>query len=337
MAVRVRPLLRKVESFAYWLAVAPLVACLPARLAYRVACWRGDWTLRYWPEKHSEIVRDLRQVLGDELGPGEAERLARDLFRFRSCDVIDVMRLRGRARSLGRLVEIRGREHLEAALAGGKGVLLCSAHFGSHISAFSLLNASGFPLTTIGRWDWKYDSGVSSVERRFWGPVYARRVLRHRQRPNIEPWPGRVQVAVEVAAALRANEVVTIASDAAPLGADRTRAVRVPFLGRQATLMPGVVTLARLTGAPVLMAFVHRCPDYRHQVLEISPPVPMDGETETAFGRCAAAIDAAIKASPAHWNEWFETDVLARLGLIPPAPPAGTAGGLADELQQSAR
>ena len=149
------------RASAYWLAVAPLAARLPARLAYRVACWRGDWTSRSWPEKRSEITANLRQVLGEELSADEAERLARDLFRFRSCEVIDVMRLRGRARSLARLVEIRGREHLEAALAGGKGAILCSAHFGSHQSAFSLLHASGFPLTTIGRWGWKYDTGVS--------------------------------------------------------------------------------------------------------------------------------------------------------------------------------
>jgi lauroyl/myristoyl acyltransferase len=166
---------------------------------------------------------------------------------------------------------------------------------------------------------------VSSVQRRFWNLVFARRVLRHRQRPNIEPWPGRVQVAAQAAAALRANEVVTISSDAAPLHAERARAIEMPFLGRQARLMPGVITLAQLTGAPVLMAFVHRSPDYRHQVLEISPPVPLDGETKTAFGRCAAAIEAAIRTSPAHWNFWFEAEVLARLGVLPGAPPIGTA------------
>jgi hypothetical protein len=33
--------------------------------------------------------------------------------------------------------------------------------------------------------------------------------------------------------------------------------------------------------------------DYRHQVLEISAPVPVEGGTATAFGRCAAAMDAA--------------------------------------------
>jgi lauroyl/myristoyl acyltransferase len=323
--VPARRLLRRAEGLTYWLGVAPLAARLPASLAYGVACWRGDWIFRYWAEKRSEVVCNLRQLLGDELSPEEAERLARDFFRFSSCETIDVMRLRGRAQALGRLVEVRGREHLDAALAGGKGAILCSAHFGSHLSVFSLLHASGFPLTTIGRWYWNYTPGLSSAERRFWDLVYARRMLRHRQRPNIEPYPGRVQVAAQAAAALRANEVVTICSDAPPLDADQTRAIEVPFLGRQARLLPGVVSLARLTGAPVLMAFVHRLPDYRHQVLEISPPVPMQGETATAFRRCVAAMDTAIRTSPAHWVFWFDTEELAGLGLLPAAPPIGTA------------
>ena len=329
--IPVGKLLRRAESLVYWLVVAPLVAYLPAVLAYRVACWRGDWTFRYSSGKRSEIVRDLRQVLGDEFTVEEAEQLAQDLFRFASCEVIDIMRLRGRARALRRLVEIRGREHLEAALAEGKGVLLCTAHYGSFVSALSVLHASGFPLTNIGRWWWRYETSVSSVERWFWDFAYARRVLRHRQRPSIEPWPGRVHVAVQAATALHANEVVVLSGDAAPLPAEQARAVEVPFLGHQVRLVPGVVGLARLTGAPVLMAFVHRSVDYRHQVLEISPPVPMDGEMATAFGRCAAAMDAAIRTSPAHWYYWFETDVLARLGLLPQAPQNGLAavGGVA--------
>jgi Kdo2-lipid IVA lauroyltransferase/acyltransferase len=320
-----RRLLSEAESFAYWLAVAPLAARLPATLGYRVGCWHGDWIARHWAGKRSEILRNLRLVLGDQLGQEEAERVAQDAFRFLSCQVIDTMRLRGRARPLGKLVEIRGREHLDAALAGGKGAILCSAHFGSHISAFSLLHASGCPLTTIGRWHWNYTPGLSSAERRFWDLVCARRVLRHRQRPNIEPWPGQVQVAAQAAAALRANEVVTICSDSEPLDADQARAIEVPFFGRQARLLPGVVTLAQLTGAPVLMAFVHRLADYRHQVLEISPPVPVQGDTATAFGRCVAAIEAAIRTSPANWFYWFRTDDLAAIGLLPPVRLTGTA------------
>ena len=138
-------LLCQAEIVAFWLAVAPLLALLPARLSYRAACWRGDWTFRSAPGKRREVVRNLRQVLGEELSPDKAESLARDIFRIRTCEVVDLMRLRGRARSLRRLVEIRGREHLDAALAEGKGAILCSAHFGSYLCAFSPVHASGVP------------------------------------------------------------------------------------------------------------------------------------------------------------------------------------------------
>jgi lauroyl/myristoyl acyltransferase len=337
-AARAGRLLFQAETVAFWLAVAPLLALLPPRLSYRAACWRADWTFRHWPEKRAAVAGSLRQVLGAELSPDQAERLARDVFRIRTCEVIDLMRLRGRARSLEKLVEIRGREQLDAALAGGKGAILCSPHFGSYMCAFSLLQTGGFPVTTIGRWWWNYPPGEASAVRRLWDFVYARRVLRHRQRPNIEPWPGRLQVAAQAAAALRGNEIVTICSDAPPLDAERTRTVEVPFLGRQAGMLPGVVTLARLTGAPVLMAVAHRSADYRHQVLEISPPVPMEGDTAAAFGRCVAAMDAAVRAHPAEWDFWFEPDDLARLGLLSAAsrPVAGDGGraGRMGELQQ---
>ena len=157
---RAERLLRSVEGVAYWAAVAPAVACLPAALGYRIACWRGDLDFRYRHRKRAEVVRNLRQLLGDDLGPDDAERLTRDWFRFASCNAIDVMRLRYRARPLRRLVEIRGREHLDAALADGKGAIVCSAHFGSFDSAFSLLGASGFPVTTIGRWQHNYTAGL---------------------------------------------------------------------------------------------------------------------------------------------------------------------------------
>lgn len=113
----------------------------------------------------------------------------------------------------------------------------------------------------------------------------------------------------------------------------------MPFLGRKASLLPGVVSLARLTGAPVLMVFTHRSADYRHQVLEISPPVSMEGDTAAAFERCAAAMDAAITAHPAEWDFWFEPGDLASLGLLSDAQqPAANADdhvGHLGELQES--
>jgi lauroyl/myristoyl acyltransferase len=323
-------LLRNLEGVAYWAAAASLLGRLPAPLGYRMACWRGDLLFRWRTQERIELAGNLRLVLGNELSPAEAWHVTREWYRLFSCEAVDVKRLRRGARPLQRLVEIRGREHLEAALAAGKGAILCSGHFGSWNGGLSVLNASGFPVTVIGRWWWNYTAGityaVSPAERRFWDRFYARPVLRHRQRPNIEPWPGRVEVAALAAAALRANEVVSISIDAPPLDSDRARAVQVPFLGRRAGLLPGAVTLAQVTGAPLLMGFLYRTADYHHQVLEISAPIPAEGETATVFERCAAEVSAAIRRSPAHWESWVNTGDLADLGLIRPKqdrPPPG--------------
>jgi lauroyl/myristoyl acyltransferase len=309
---RARELLRIIERGAY----LPALARLPAALGYRMACWRGDWLFRSQAGTRTEVARNLRLVLGDELSPAAAEQVTRDWFRFGSCEMVDVKRLRHRARSMRRLIEIRGREHVEAALAAGKGAILCTGHFGSHDSGFSVLHASGFPVTSIGRVWYKYQADLSPAERRLWERHF-RPMRRLRQRPNIEPRPGRPEAAALAAAALRANEVVTIAIDSPPLDSDRARTIEVPFLGHRAGLLPGVVALAQITGAPLLMGFVYRGADYRHQVLEISAPVPAEGETAVAFGRCAAEVSSAIRRSPAHWEFWGKTGDLADLGLIP--------------------
>jgi Kdo2-lipid IVA lauroyltransferase/acyltransferase len=314
---RGRRLLHRIEGLAYWAFVAPLLARLPASLGYRAACRRADWLHRNQPAKRTEIARNLRRVLGNQLSRAEAEQATRDWFRLASCNAVDVRRMRHGARPLRRLVEIRGLDHLESALAAGRGAIVCSGHFGSFDCAFSLLGAIGLPVTTIGRWQYKYTAGLSRAERRFWELVYARPLRRHRKRPNIEPWRGRFQVAALAAAALKAGEVVTIAIDAPPLDSDMDRAIGVPFLGRQARLLPGVVTLSQLTGAPVLMCFMYRCADYRHQVLEISAPMAVTEDLPAAFGRCAAEVSAAILAHPAHWVCWASSGDLVTLGLVP--------------------
>jgi lauroyl/myristoyl acyltransferase len=309
--------LDRLEIVVFWLVVAPLVALLPARLAYWVACRRGDWVYRRWPVGSAIVRRNLLQVFGETLSPAEADRVAREFTRIGSCEVIDLMKTRNRGRSLRKLVEIRGREHLEAAMAAGKGAILCTAHSGSYSVAFSLIHASGIPVTDIGRWWWNFDPNSTPAVRRFWDFANARRLLRYRQGPNIEPWTGRIMSGVQAIRALRRNEVLTICADAAPLGGDEARVVKVPFLGGEATFVPGVVYLARSAGAPVLMVSVNRSADYRHQVVEISPPLSLDGEPQVAFARCAAAMDATVKANPAQWGYWSDTEALASLGLIP--------------------
>jgi len=289
------------------------MAFLLAPLAYRLACLRGDW--RYWRETNTReaIMLGLKEVLGDQLNQAERAQVTRKYFRLRACEAIDQTRLAGRGRALARLVEIRGLEHIEAALAAGRGAIIATMHVGSYVSCFSLIGAHGFPITLIGRRQSKFDR---PIERFFFQRFMQKPLERHRHRPNIEP-RGQFDTAFQAAAILRKNELIGICLDAIVLPANRERAVSMDFLNRQAMLLPGAITIAQFTGAPVLMTFMRRAVDWRHQILEISPPMPLDGDTMTTFRRCLAEGEAAIRQDPASWIYWHSPHDLVRLGLLP--------------------
>lgn len=306
------------ERILYLLIIVPLVAFLPAPLAYGVACLRGDLCYRWDSSMRQEVMRCLKGVLGDQLSSEACARVTRDFFRLHSCRTVDVTRLAGKGRMLARLVEIRGLEHIETALAAGKGAIIASAHFGSIDSCFSLIGVYGFPITVIGRWErwgrWSSNFG-RSIQRFFFQLLVQKPVENHRHRPNIQP-RGQFDTAFQAAAILRKNELLGICLDAPVLSADRRRAVSMDFLNGQALLLPGAITIAQLTGAPVLMTFMRRTVDWRHQILEISPPMPLDGDTTTTFKRCLAVVEAAIRQDPAHWHYWYSMSKLVQLGLL---------------------
>lgn len=212
------------------------------------------------------------------------------------------------------LVEIRGLEHIEAALAVGKGAIICTAHFGSFNCALSLIGAYGFPITAMGR-SASNDTRRSPIERFFYRRIAHGALQRHRRRPNIEP-QGQLDVAVQVAKILQNNELIAATIDSPlVLPTDRARGVPMDFLNGQALLLPGITTIAKLTKAPLLMVFMHRSTDWRHQVLEISPPISMEGDAVTSFKRCLAVVEDVIRRNPAHWHNWNFTDLIT-LGLL---------------------
>ncbi len=315
-AVSWKQMMWRFEELLYRLIIVPLIAFLPAPFAYGMACGRADWRYRFNVSVREQIMRNLEGVLGDQLSQAERSQVVRDYIRRRSCEAIDVMRLAGRGRALARLIEIRGLEHIEAALAAGKGAIICSAHFGSFNSCFSLIGAYGFPITAVGDWRSTYDAGMSPLQRQLWRFFQERRLARHRHRPNIEPEKERFGTAIQMAEILHSNELITMALETPIPAEDRTRAVPVDFLGRQIRLLPGSVSVAQLTGAPVLMLVVRRLKDWRHQVLEISPPVQLDDDTATAFRHCMAIVEAPVRQQLAYWDYWHSSRALADLGLL---------------------
>ena len=311
-------ILCRLELGFYHAIIVPLIAFLPAPLAYGIACLQGNLRYHLDRSKRAALLEGLEGVFSDQLSPEKRIQVTRDFFRLRSCEAVDVMRLAGKGRALARLVEVQGLEHVEAALAAGKGAILCGAHFGSYISCFSLIGALGFPITLVGRTPTKVTRNRTFIERLVYHLFILKPLVHHWQRPNIQP-RGQLESAVQAADAVRHNELVGILLDPPVPTVSRPKAVQVNFLGGKALLLPGTTTIARLTGAPVLMTFMRRSQDWRHQVLEISPPISLEGDAITAFKRCLAVAEKAIRQNPAHWH-YCGKFALSELGLLPELP-----------------
>ena len=303
------------EEFLFRLVLVPLVAFLPARLAYGVACMRGGWRYRLDTSKRAQVMHNLEMVLGNKYSDAQRVKLTRDYFRRKSCEAIDVMRLTGRGRALSRLVEIRGLEHINAAIAAGKGAIICSAHFGSFNSAFSLIGVSGFPITVVGslRSSW---ARMSPIQRALWRLVHETRLERHRHGPNIEPPKAGVGTAILMAEVLQSNELIALAIDPPLSPEERARSISVDFLGGQILLLPGSVDVAQLTGSPVLIMVMHRKADWRHQVLEITP-LRLQGDAVADIKSCMHMLEPSIRQHPAYWDWWVNAQDLVELGILP--------------------
>lgn len=334
-------LMLNLEELLYRFFIVPLVAFFPAPWAYGVACLRADLRYRHDALMRERIMLNLKEFFGSRLSLEECASITHNFFRRRSCELIDAMRLAGSGQALARLVEIRGLEHIEAALASGKGAVLCSAHFGSFNAAFSLLGVRGFPITAVGNWRSTEYPGMSRVKRFLLSSSFMKHVARHRRRPNIEPMKERFRSAIRIAEVLRSNELVAIPidapytfaqprtmpissnqpiaipNDATTFPADRSRTVPVDFLDRQILLVPGSIQIARLIGSAVLVVVLHRSADWRHQILEISPPIPLDGDAVTVFKRCVKVLEEPIDKNPAYWDWWGDRQDLVDLGLLP--------------------
>jgi len=77
------------------------------------------------------------------------------------------------------------------------------------------------------------------------------------------------------------------------------------------------VDVAKITGSPVLALVVYRLRDWRHQVVEITPPVPLEGDTEAVFKRFMKILEAPVRQNVAYWDWLANTQNLVELGLLP--------------------
>jgi KDO2-lipid IV(A) lauroyltransferase len=212
-------------------------------------------TLARWVlPSHVRVVRRNLALCLPERPEAERERILEAHFRSIGVSAIETAMgwWSSDARVLG-LSTLEGLEHLDAALARGKGVIVLTAHFAT-------TEASALMLAVRRRIVVLYRPTKNALANRYMVRNRARRVKRVIARDDVR----------SLVRALRDNDIVWYAPDQAYRGKG---AIMVPFFGVPAATNPATTRLAKMTGATVLPYSHERLPGAAGWRAVIHPPL----------------------------------------------------------------
>jgi len=280
------PSLRQFLAPRYWptwvlLGVMQLAARLPAAL--QVAAGSGiGWLFARLKRRELRIARRNLEICFPELAPAERERLLHRHFRSVGLSLVEMgigwfMPIE----ALRRRVQVTGLEHLEAALAAGRGALLVTAHFTPIEVGVGVLE--DFPGT------------VNSLYRPQRNAMMDYLILHGRSRFASTQIPrDNVRMLIRL---LKRNQAVLYMPDQTYLG---NQSALIPFFGEPAMTNTATSKIARISGAPVLPYWFRRLPGDRSYQVEICPPLdefPTDDDLADTR-RLVGLLEQRIRETP---------------------------------------
>jgi KDO2-lipid IV(A) lauroyltransferase len=260
---------------------------LPCRLLLGLGDWLGRLGSRFEGRRRGVTIENLRAAFGDELSDAEIRALARECWRHFGRVSMETVALRVTHENLERLVEIEGLEHVRAAYARGRGVLLFTGHLGNWELLSQVHGLLGMKMTAVAR---PIDN-----------PWVDRMLNRLRSRTGIRVVHKRNAMR-DMVRTLRAGEGVGLLIDQDA----RHQGIFVPFFGRPASTTPALALLALRTGAPVIPFSCLARGDGRYRIVyepevEVRASDDRDADVVRLTARCTAILEAWVRNDPARW------------------------------------
>lgn len=274
----------------YLLRVAAVVAPrFPAVVGYCLAVLFGDLSFILQPRTRKSAMENLRRVVGGETTNAEILALVRQAFRTQAMNYYDLFRVpRLTLEDVRRIVTLRGEEHLQAALARGKGVILIAAHLGNLDIAIQVAVTQSYSLTL-------------PVEHIQPEKLFAL-VSRLRADKGVKLVPVDNGALKAIYRALNKNELVVIAADRDVLRSG----ARVEFFGQETTLPDSPAVLSLRTGAPVLPVRCIRNSN-RTFTVDIFPPLALRNsgnlkdDIRNNTRTVTETLESFIRENPEQW------------------------------------
>ncbi len=240
-------------TWVFYLCLRGL-AKLPFRRQLAVGRLLGK-ALPLLSRRRRRIVERNLAACFPELSAAEREALARRHFESIGLSLVEMaIGWYSPIERLRRLVRVEGREHLERAIASGRGVIILSAHFTSLETGFAILE--------------ELCPGISCMYRPQRNAMMDVLIRRGRSRFANEQIPrDNVRTLLR---RLKANGVVAYMPDQTHVG---NQSALLPFFGEPAMTNIATSKLAQLSGAAVLPYMFRRLPDAAGYVVTIMPPL----------------------------------------------------------------
>ncbi|HKE98275.1 MAG TPA: phosphatidylinositol mannoside acyltransferase [Actinomycetes bacterium] len=297
---------RQRRAVRAWLVAWELVKLIPEPLARALARVAGAVAYRRDARRRENLRANLRPVLG-RAGERALDAAVRRGFASYARYWVEAFRLERLSPAVLReRFTLEGREHLDEALAGGRGVVLATPHLGNWESGGAWLALEGYRAVAVAE-------RLRPVE-------LFERFRRYRETLGLEiiPLDDGPATVRRVATALRAGKVAALVADRDLTG----RGLPVTMFGRTATLPAGPAALALRTGAALLPCAVYQEPRGRWRgVILPAPETPASGDlradTLELTRRLARALEQLVAAAPEQWH------VLVPYWADAPGGPAG--------------
>lgn len=266
-----------------------LVERLPRRLGYALAVLVARFAFVFARRARVALERNL-EIAMPELLPGQIRQVAWRNFRNHSKAYADLMRLPvARVEDLRSLLKVTGVEHLEAARARGRGVLVVSAHMGSWEVVAAIWSATVAPVSLFAE-------ELEPQELYEWYRCT-------RARLGISVLPITRTGLRQVLQALDNQEMVVTAIDRDVLGTG----IIIDFFGRPASIPEGPAAIALRKGTPLLPVTVYRLPDDTFQAVGY-PPIFADptgdrpADIRRVTGELVRRLEELIRDHPEQWH-----------------------------------
>jgi len=259
---------------------------IPRYLSYLIAQSIAGLSYFFYRIAAKNVKQNLRKAL-PHLSEKEISGLALRAFRNYSKYLVDYGRFTHLDKNavIEKIISFDGEENLHAALRMNKGVILLTAHLGNWELGGIFFGSYGLKMNVVTITD--ADMEIDYMRRRY------------REKHDVKTIGlGSPFSTIEILKALENGEVVAMLIDRYHEGPDN---MTVDFFSRPAKFPQGPFILSRLSGAPLIVAFVVREGDGYKGIIEKPLLIADEKQEYEALKRTVRILEKYIIMYPDQW------------------------------------